>query len=112
MDLRKDIEMKGLVPWFVCDTKMFDAGQRSRPFPGSAVDDRRRTFGPDVGKGCGYGSPAGHQSMRSPVHLGRIHTMEGHTLTAYAGIDSGCAVAGTRAMGRNVLVKGESWMFI
>lgn len=108
MDLRKDIEIEGMVRRFVDDNKLFDADQHSRPFPGSAVNDRKRKFGMSVEQGRGYGSPATHLSMGSPVALGRIQIMEGHTLAAEAAIDSGCAVAGKKAMGINVLVKGES----
>jgi hypothetical protein len=87
---------------------MFDAGQHSRHFPGSAIDDRKGTFGMDVGKGWDYGLQPIHPSMGSPVALGRIQITEGHTLTADAGIDLACAVAGKKAVGRNVLVKERS----
>jgi hypothetical protein len=55
MDLRKDTVTETLVPRIVDGTEMFDAGQHSRPFPGSTIDDRMLIFGTDVGKGWDYG---------------------------------------------------------
>jgi hypothetical protein len=46
--------------------------------------------------------------MDSPVTLGCIQITECNTLAADAGIDLACAVAGKKAVGRNVLVKGGS----
>jgi hypothetical protein len=91
---------------------MFDASLYSYPFLASAVEHRTYMFGAVVEEGLGYLSSDLHDYMRIPAALGRIQIVESHTLGAQAETDLKRSVADTKAIRRNVLGKGGSWIFV